>query len=86
MSSTVFERNSFNVLYDFVSLVDEDVSTESSLALAMRLPPSIIGACISFTMAEGLVRRDHTEMRFTTTALGRSFLLEFQGIKKFLSC
>ncbi len=85
MSSTVFERNSFNILYDFVSLVDGHVSTEPSLALAMRLPPSIIGSCVSFAMAEGLVRKDHTETRFKTTALGRGFLLEFQGMKKFLS-
>ncbi len=86
MSSMVLEKlYSFNVIYDFVSLVDEDVSTESSLALAMRLPLAIIGACVSFTMAEGLVRTDHSEMKFRTTALGRSFLREFQGMKKFLS-
>lgn len=86
MSSMVLEKlYSFNVLYEFVSLVDEDVSTESSLALAMRLPPAIIGACVSFTMSEELVRTDHSEMKFRTTALGRSFLREFQGMKKFLS-
>jgi predicted transcriptional regulator len=75
----------FVVLYDLVALIKDGVAEESVLASAVRLSSDIVGQMLSFMLAQGFVKTARSDSELKITALGSSFLEEFQGMRRFLS-
>ena len=75
----------FAVLYDLVALIHDGVAEESALASAAHLSPDIVSQILSFMLAQRFVKTAGSDSEFKITALGSSFLQEFQGMRKFLS-
>jgi predicted transcriptional regulator len=75
----------FVVLYDLVALINDDVTEESALGSAVHLSPDIVGQMLSFMLSQGFVKTARGDSEFKITALGSSFLQQFQGMRRFLS-
>jgi predicted transcriptional regulator len=73
------------VLYDLVALVNDDVTGKSALASAVHISPDVVSQMLSFMLAQGFVKTVRSDNEFRITALGSSFLQEFQGMRRFLS-
>jgi len=86
MTDLILEAHDrFIVLYDLVALINDDVADETALASAAHLSPDAISQMLSFMLAQGLVKTARSDSEFKITALGSSFLQEFQGMRRFLS-
>jgi len=86
MEHLVFDPyDRFNVMYDLLSLVNENVTTESAIVSAMQISPGIVQELVSFTLFQGFVKADRSDKKFRITTLGCDFLRQFRGMRKFLS-
>lgn len=75
----------FVALYDILALVDEKAAGESELVHALQLSPAIVSQMVAFLIMQGFVKTTGSDSEFGVTALGRNFLQEFEGMRRFLS-
>ncbi len=86
MTDLILEtHDKFVVLYDLVMLVGEGVAGEDDLALMTQLSRSVVREMLGFMLAQGYIKTGMSDREFKITALGSKFLMDFEGMRRFLA-
>jgi predicted transcriptional regulator len=75
----------FAVMYDIALLISEGVRTESAIISAVHLSSGAVSQMISFMLDQGYIKTTKSDSEFRITTLGSDLLLEFRGMRRFLS-
>jgi predicted transcriptional regulator len=77
-------HDKFNAVYDLLAFLNENVAGASAISPPVHLSSGAVRHLLSFMLRRGFVRTAGSYSEFRITALGSAFLLDFQGMRKFL--